>query len=199
MNEHLIACRSIKGLGTNAKAVLRILCDRANEEGKCWPSYETIAEDACMSKRSVQRAVEELDGVWLTRSRSNYYNVYTLTLKSGQADHSKEIESGHTVTPRVANWTPRVDTQSTKSGHTVTLSNNKQQPKQHNKQQYSGAIQFPRVPVAAKATEATRSFAVAETIHPQDILELCAEHDTDPRTITENCYEEMRDGTYVYF
>lgn len=43
------------------KFVLVTLADYANNEGGCWPSIGRIAERTCMSERTVQRAVADLE------------------------------------------------------------------------------------------------------------------------------------------
>ncbi len=44
-----------------AKTVYCYLCDRANKKGLCWPSALTIALDLAISKRTVFRALKELE------------------------------------------------------------------------------------------------------------------------------------------
>lgn len=53
------------------------LAERSDEEGRSWPSVETIAFDTRLSLRSVKLALKELrEGGWLTR-RSHGSNVGT--------------------------------------------------------------------------------------------------------------------------
>ncbi len=47
-------------LPTRAKIVYINLKDRANPDGKCFPSLRKIAEDTSLSKRTVQRAIDDL-------------------------------------------------------------------------------------------------------------------------------------------
>ena len=47
-------------LPPRAKALYMYLKDRANKDGQCWPSLKTIAKDTSMSKRTVQRAIDDL-------------------------------------------------------------------------------------------------------------------------------------------
>ena len=42
------------------KLILLLLADRANDEGFCFPSMKTIAEDACMSRSAVMENVKKL-------------------------------------------------------------------------------------------------------------------------------------------
>lgn len=43
-----------------ARSVLMALSSRANEKGECWPSLDTIAQDAKVSKSTVQRVIPQL-------------------------------------------------------------------------------------------------------------------------------------------
>lgn len=43
-----------------ARSVLMALSSRADEKGECWPSLDTIAQDAKVSKSTVQRAIRQL-------------------------------------------------------------------------------------------------------------------------------------------
>lgn len=68
------------------KLVLLKLADNANDNGVCWPSYETIARACEMSRRTVIRHVDDLvkDGLVSVTHRSNEKghtsNVYKLHL-----------------------------------------------------------------------------------------------------------------------
>lgn len=44
-----------------AIAVYRYLKDRANKDGTCYPSIGTIAKDLNLSRRTVQRAIADLE------------------------------------------------------------------------------------------------------------------------------------------
>lgn len=63
----LVARRS-KGLTAKAGNVLRVLAERADLQGRCFPSQATIAEDANVSPRTVRSALKELEECgWITR------------------------------------------------------------------------------------------------------------------------------------
>lgn len=48
-------------------AVYMYLKNRANAEGRCWPSVRTIAKDLHLSRTTVQRALRELQqNGWIT-------------------------------------------------------------------------------------------------------------------------------------
>lgn len=73
------------------KMVLLKLADQANDNGLCWPSYQTIAEACEISRRSVIRHIQQLetDG-YLTitktydkENQKNFSNKYNLTLDRG--------------------------------------------------------------------------------------------------------------------
>ena len=49
------------GLPHRAVTVFCYLCDRANRNGICWPSTVTIAKDLNISRRTVFRALNDLE------------------------------------------------------------------------------------------------------------------------------------------
>ncbi|MFI3228328.1 MAG: helix-turn-helix domain-containing protein [Clostridia bacterium] len=49
-----------KRLLSRAKIVYINLKDRADKEGKCFPSLARISKDTSLSKRTVQRAIDDL-------------------------------------------------------------------------------------------------------------------------------------------
>lgn len=90
------------------KMVLLKLADQANDDGLCWPSYQTIAEACEISRRSVIRHIQKLeeDG-YLTITKTydkanqkNFSNRYNLTLDSGDRLSlvTDEAPSGDSVT-----------------------------------------------------------------------------------------------------
>lgn len=90
------------------KMVLLKLADQANDDGLCWPSYQTIAEACEISRRSVIRHIQKLeeDG-YLTITKTydkanqkNFSNRYNLTLDRGDRLSlvTGEAPSGDSVT-----------------------------------------------------------------------------------------------------
>lgn len=74
-------------LSHRAKSVYMYLRDRADASGICWPSINTIAADLKLSRRTVQRALNDLERAGLVkrqpRSRPNgslTSNQYRITL-----------------------------------------------------------------------------------------------------------------------
>ena len=73
------------------KMVLLKLADQANDDGLCWPSYQTIADSCELSRRSVIRHIQQLetDGyLTITKTydksnKKNFSNKYNLTLNRG--------------------------------------------------------------------------------------------------------------------
>lgn len=49
-----------KELPHRAKAVYMYLKDRSNKEGQCYPAIGTIAKELQLSRRTVERAVDDL-------------------------------------------------------------------------------------------------------------------------------------------
>jgi hypothetical protein len=68
------------------KLVLLKLADNANDQGECWPSYQYIADQCEISKRSAMNHIEALlDAGFLTKTvrkgvKGNSSNVYLLNL-----------------------------------------------------------------------------------------------------------------------
>ncbi len=69
------------------KLVLLKLADNANDQGECWPSYQYVADQCEISKRSVMTHIEALEKAGLLRKeirkggpKGNSSNVYHLCL-----------------------------------------------------------------------------------------------------------------------
>jgi len=101
-----------KAFGINAgtagrKLVLLKLADNANDQGECWPSYQHIADQCEMSKRSAMNHIDALcvDGLIEKRSRKgpkgNSTNVYIVTLggEKSAPPSEKTALGGETVAP----------------------------------------------------------------------------------------------------
>ncbi len=50
----------VQELPHRAKAVYMYLKDRSNKEGQCYPSIRTIAGELQLSRRTVERAIDDL-------------------------------------------------------------------------------------------------------------------------------------------
>ena len=94
---------------SSKKIVLLKLADQANDDGFCWPSYQTIAEASELSRRTVIRHIQTLEKEgYLTISKAydsankrNFSNRYQLTLDRGASLTlvTNETSSGDTATP----------------------------------------------------------------------------------------------------
>lgn len=86
------------------KMVLIKLADQANDNGYCWPSYETLAYSCEISRSSVINHIKWLaknDFLWIEKrydkdAQKNLSNIYHLTLSKGK--QAKGV-SGAAVTP----------------------------------------------------------------------------------------------------
>lgn len=84
------------------KMVLIKLADQANDDGVCWPSYESIARSCEISRRSVVTHIQWLeDNNFLRIERrynaaesKNYSNRYYLTLSNGKPFKKEKSCSG---------------------------------------------------------------------------------------------------------
>lgn len=81
-----IAWATKQELPAMQKIVLVMLADHNSKEGLCFPSYETLAGECGMSKRSVMNQVEKLEAAeFLTVERNpNRSNRYTLNIEAGE-------------------------------------------------------------------------------------------------------------------
>lgn len=81
-------------LPSREKIVLHTLADYADQQGKCWPSIETIGRGASMSRSSVIRAIKVLaDKGLLRKTLTQHSNHYVVTLPEVHFD-----------TPVVSEW-----------------------------------------------------------------------------------------------
>lgn len=123
-------------LPPSEKAVLVSLADNANDQGVCWPAIEpregqakrgtSISERTCLSPRTVQRAISELEQLGLVartfqRGRSTVYRINLELLQQ------EKLDLGHRVTPDKATPPPerhprQGDTPDAASEPPVTLS-----------------------------------------------------------------------------
>ena len=73
----------------NKKLVLLKLADCASDTGECFPSYQHIADQCEISRRSVMKYVDELESMgflWVENRKNgkqNHTNVYHLTISNG--------------------------------------------------------------------------------------------------------------------
>jgi DNA-binding MarR family transcriptional regulator len=57
--------RGIKTGSATVKSVLLAVANYADEEGVCWPSQEQLADDTELSRHSIMRALDDLEGMGL--------------------------------------------------------------------------------------------------------------------------------------
>lgn len=80
-----------------AKIVLLAIARYANSKGECFPSRETIANDACLSVRSVVSAIQWLESEGLLRiePRSGISNTYVITSMEEDMTDDTRAKSAH--------------------------------------------------------------------------------------------------------
>lgn len=100
----LFAVRDRRDLSAPQKATMVALVLRANDESRCWPSYERLAGDAAISRRTAIDAVRSLETAGLLRREAARDeagdaapNVYVITLGVVQDDHQVVQEPHHLV------------------------------------------------------------------------------------------------------
>lgn len=82
------------------KLVLLKLADNASDQGECWPSYQYIADQCEISKRSVMNHIDELCKSCLLKKvfrkgpKGNATNVYILTIP-GAGDSPGVVQEIH--------------------------------------------------------------------------------------------------------
>lgn len=95
------------------KLVLIKLADNANDDGKCWPSLQRIANECEISKRTAINAIKALEEkgfLCVHRERTsadmNKVNLYTLTLGGGESNslggESPALGDGESHAPRTS-------------------------------------------------------------------------------------------------
>lgn len=84
----------------NKKLVLLKLADCASDTGECFPSYQHIADQCEISRRSVMKYVDELESMgflWVENRKNgkqNHTNVYHLTISKGAKNTSEPHSLG---------------------------------------------------------------------------------------------------------
>lgn len=99
---------AIRGLPAPTRSVYMAICDRADNDGVCWPSYNTIAKDAGVTEKTARTHVANLVELGFLGKekrmkkgkKENDSNVYTVLLK--------EVIGGVRVTERGVRVTPGV-------------------------------------------------------------------------------------------
>ena len=88
----------IKTGSSTTKLVLLKLCDNANDQGICWPSQDTIAEQCEISKRTVVSTIKKLEemGIIAIEKKCKNGNKYLINLKSEKiAPLETEVQNLH--------------------------------------------------------------------------------------------------------
>ncbi|SUB64014.1 Uncharacterised protein [Plesiomonas shigelloides] len=86
----MVKAMNVKVGNPLSKLVLIKLADNASDKGECWPSYQHIADQCEISKRSVMRHISSLCDAGLIRKeyrlseKGNCTNLYLLTLDEDQ-------------------------------------------------------------------------------------------------------------------
>lgn len=84
------------------KIVLAVIADMADEDGACWPSLETIAQRAGMTRRSVIDQVEKLEAAGLLEvARGGKVNRYLIRFSSEPRSQVKDVHMCTTFTTPV--------------------------------------------------------------------------------------------------
>ena len=90
------------------KLVLIKLCDNANDEGECFPSYKTIAFHCEMSRRTVINHVNRLEkmGIITKEFRDQKTNVFTINLMGAYPAPASESPAPASESPALGGESP---------------------------------------------------------------------------------------------
>jgi len=91
--QFLSAAFEAQGLRPTQKLVLLALADRADQLGRCWPSYDDIRHRTGCKRNTISKALDALEekGLLSRMHRFGSSTVYQLTFVS---DHSNSIQRG---------------------------------------------------------------------------------------------------------
>ena len=105
--QYMAKAIEVKGLTTNEKFVLLIICNYTSKSGESFPKIDTIAEDCAMSKRTVIRCINSLCEKGLLKREhrfknkmktSNFYTVFPSKFGSDTQSPRCDTESLSDVT-----------------------------------------------------------------------------------------------------
>ena len=88
----------IKTGSSTTKLILLKLCDNANDQGVCWPSQDTIADQCEVTKRTVVSSIKKLEdlGLLVVEKKCKNGNKYIINLKSEKiAPLDLEVQNLH--------------------------------------------------------------------------------------------------------
>ena len=100
-NKHINAVWGMDFNTSGDKLVALAIADRANSDGKCWPSIEDISRRCGMSDRNVRKILRRLEESGVVsvlknggmKTKSGYTNLYIINIKGG--NHSSGDEGNH--------------------------------------------------------------------------------------------------------
>ena len=95
----------IETISHTQKLVLLALCDHAKDDGVCFPSIQHMVKKCCLSDRSVQKSMSDLEfmGIIFKRSRPGKSTMYTISIST----YTPEPRSPRTTfTPNHVHPTP---------------------------------------------------------------------------------------------
>lgn len=97
------ALNSVSGITSTQKAILIALADRANEDNKCWPSYEDICERSCANRKSVVTALRKLEELGLIQKTRRYSQstVYELLISTDMGSMPRSTNMGSMERPNI--------------------------------------------------------------------------------------------------
>jgi hypothetical protein len=148
------------GLSGQAKLVYTLMASRLNEQGECWPSLPTLAEESGWSRPTVIKAIDELVGAGLVerqrrgKTQANLYRVKSTTFTSppGEVKHVDDTTDGEVK---------HVDLETRVKSTTFTSEVNRLYPNVPHLTSTTGNPLTPVIPVAAGGGAQARAPAAA--------------------------------------
>lgn len=108
----IVPIKSMFGLNPYQQVIYMWLCHHSNQEGICWPSLNTLAQECGMSKYSVIRHLKELEKNGFIKkearhgeNNSNSSNLYKIILPLvSESDHPSVSKQQPLVAEAVTNY-----------------------------------------------------------------------------------------------
>jgi hypothetical protein len=85
--QHLSWAFDLQGLSSTEKLTLLALCDRANQNGECWPAYEDILKRTGLNRKTLASTLKSLEAKYLIskdvrKGRSTVYNILAIDIST---------------------------------------------------------------------------------------------------------------------
>lgn len=133
-------------LSCTDKIVLLALADNANDEGRCFPSVQTLATKCSLTDRGIQKVFQRLESMLLmTREeRSGRSTIYTVTPERYSPPNAIHPEHSSPTPEHGSPPPPNASAQTPEHGSPIILRNHQIEPSKK-RQQFSSDDQFDEI------------------------------------------------------